>query len=80
MLPLNKRLQRRGLFPRIANLPKRLDRLGLEPQQCVFVDDLPRNVRAAVELGFVGVRHTSYEETVGELEVLFGRRLRHESA
>ena len=57
-----------------------LDRLGLEPHQCVFVDDLPRNVQAAVELGFVGVRHTSYEETVGELEVLFGRRLRHESA
>jgi len=52
-----------------------LDLLGLRAQQCVFVDDLPVNVRAAAALGFVGVRHTSYESTAAELDVLFGRVL-----
>ena len=49
-----------------------LDRLGCAASECVFVDDLPMNVRAAAELGMVGVRHRSYAETVGELEALFG--------
>ena len=48
------------------------ERLGLEPQQCVFVDDLEHNVRAAVDLGWVGVHHRSYTETAAELEALFG--------
>lgn len=51
------------------------DRLGLRPDECVFVDDLVANVAAAVALGFVGVHHTSYETTAGELQVLFGRDL-----
>jgi putative hydrolase of the HAD superfamily len=46
--------------------------LGLEPQQCVFVDDLAPNVRGAVEVGMVGVRHVSAEDTIRELEALFG--------
>jgi putative hydrolase of the HAD superfamily len=45
--------------------------LGLTAPECVFVDDLPRNVRAAVALGFVGVRHTSYASTAAELDALF---------
>jgi putative hydrolase of the HAD superfamily len=50
--------------------------LGCAVDECVFVDDLPSNVRAAVELGMVAVRHRSYEETVTELEALFGIALR----
>jgi epoxide hydrolase-like predicted phosphatase len=46
--------------------------LDLEPQECVFVDDLPHNVTAAVALGLAGVQHTSYQQTRPELEVLFG--------
>ncbi len=46
--------------------------LGVEPGQTVFVDDLEHNVRAAEALGLVGVHHTSYDHTVGELEQLFG--------
>lgn len=46
--------------------------LGLEPSDCVFVDDLPINVRAAVELGMVGVVHRDYLETKAELETIFG--------
>lgn len=47
-------------------------RLGLRPQQCVFVDDLRHNVEAAVALGWVGVHHRTYLETAAELEALFG--------
>ncbi len=50
--------------------------LGCAIEECVFVDDLPSNVQAAVELGMVGVRHRSYDETVAELEALFGIALR----
>ena len=49
--------------------------LGLMAQECVFVDDLSRNVRAAMALGFVGVHHTDYETTSAELSTLFGRPL-----
>ncbi|MGN6330742.1 MAG: HAD family hydrolase [Motilibacteraceae bacterium] len=48
------------------------DLLALEPSAIVFVDDLAANVKAAVELGFVGVRHIDYATTAAELEVLFG--------
>jgi epoxide hydrolase-like predicted phosphatase len=51
-------------------------RLGLPPEQCVFVDDLPPNVRGAAAVGMVGVLHRSYEQTLGELEVLLGVDLR----
>ena len=44
--------------------------LGLEPAECVMVDDLPHNVAGAVASGMVGVRHTSYASTRDELEVL----------
>jgi len=47
-------------------------RLGLPPEQCVFVDDLAVNVRGATKVGMVGVHHTDLESTVDELEALFG--------
>jgi putative hydrolase of the HAD superfamily len=50
--------------------------LGVEPSQAVFVDDMPYNVSGAVAVGMVGVQHTSYDETVAELEALFGIPLR----
>jgi epoxide hydrolase-like predicted phosphatase len=49
--------------------------LGLPAHACVFVDDLRRNVAAAVSLGFVGVRHVDYASTAEELSALFGRPL-----
>ena len=51
-------------------------RLGVLPAQCVFVDDLPPNVRGAVAVGMVGVHHLDTETTVTELEALFGLPLR----
>ncbi len=44
--------------------------LGLEPGECVMVDDLPHNIRAAVAAGMVGVLHTDVDSTRAELEVL----------
>jgi epoxide hydrolase-like predicted phosphatase len=49
--------------------------LHLTPQQCVFVDDLKPNIRGAVEVGMVGVHHVDPEQTVTELEELFGVKL-----
>lgn len=48
-----------------------LERIGLPAQECVFVDDMPPNVAAAVNVGLVGILHRSFQETAGELEALF---------
>jgi epoxide hydrolase-like predicted phosphatase len=52
-----------------------LELLGLPASSCVFVDDMPHNVAAAVEIGMIGVVHSSYDETRTELEALFDRPL-----
>ena len=52
------------------------ERLGLDPSQCVMVDDLPRNIDGAVAAGMVAVRHTDYASTLAELEALFEVQLR----
>lgn len=53
-----------------------LELLDVAAEETVFVDDLTHNVEAAERLGFVGVHHTSYDETSSRLEDLFGLRLR----
>ncbi|HEX6471154.1 MAG TPA: HAD-IA family hydrolase [Streptosporangiaceae bacterium] len=50
--------------------------LRLEPTECVFVDDIEHNVRAAEAVGMVGVHHVSPAETVTRLEELFRVPLR----
>jgi putative hydrolase of the HAD superfamily len=52
------------------------ERIGLAPSQCVFVDDLPFNLKPAAELGMATVRHRSAAETISELEPLLGVKLR----
>jgi epoxide hydrolase-like predicted phosphatase len=56
--------------PRIYRLAA--ERLALRPEQCVFVDDLRPNVRAAVAVGMVAVHHTDAATTVAELEAVLG--------
>jgi epoxide hydrolase-like predicted phosphatase len=46
--------------------------IGLPPEECVFVDDLPGNLKPARELGMATVHHRSAEETIAELEQLLG--------
>jgi epoxide hydrolase-like predicted phosphatase len=45
-------------------------RIGLDPGDCVFVDDLPGNLKPARELGMATVHHRSAEETIAQLEEL----------
>jgi putative hydrolase of the HAD superfamily len=52
------------------------ERLGLRPQDCVMVDDLPFNLKPAAELGMATVLHHDPEATIGRLQVLLGVPLR----
>jgi epoxide hydrolase-like predicted phosphatase len=52
------------------------ERIGLEPPQCVFVDDLPFNLKPALELGMATVLHRDTQRTIAELEELLGVGLR----
>jgi epoxide hydrolase-like predicted phosphatase len=61
--------------PEPAIFAHTLDLLGLEPAECVFVDDHERNIRAAAALGITGVWHQTYEQTAAELQILFGHPL-----
>lgn len=47
------------------------ERLGLDPGECVFVDDLISNIRGAVAAGMIGVHHDGPHTAVAELVVLF---------
>jgi putative hydrolase of the HAD superfamily len=51
------------------------DLIGLAPGECVFIDDMEANVRAAEALGMHGVLHTQPEATVQALGELFGMSL-----
>lgn len=46
-------------------------RLSLEPEDCVFVDDLDRNVDAAEAVGMTGLVHREPDETIPHLADLF---------
>ncbi len=50
--------------------------IGLDPEACVFVDDLPFNLAPAAELGMATVHHRTTEETLDELERLLRVSLR----
>ncbi|HXW47729.1 MAG TPA: HAD family phosphatase [Streptosporangiaceae bacterium] len=46
--------------------------LGLEPAECVFIDDIAANITAAEQLGFTGVLHTDTATTRQRLSELLG--------
>jgi putative hydrolase of the HAD superfamily len=50
--------------------------VGLDPGDCVFVDDLPFNLPPAAELGMATIHHTDSRRTIDELERLLGTQLR----
>jgi epoxide hydrolase-like predicted phosphatase len=52
------------------------ERIGLPPQECVFVDDLKENCAGAEAVGMIAVLHRGAETTVPELERLLGVALR----
>jgi putative hydrolase of the HAD superfamily len=51
------------------------ERLGVEPAECVFVDDLRENVAGAEAVGMTAVLHRDPGETLARLEELLGVRL-----
>jgi epoxide hydrolase-like predicted phosphatase len=52
------------------------DRLGVEPADCVFVDDLRENCAAAESLGMTAILHRGADSTLPELERLLELQLR----
>jgi putative hydrolase of the HAD superfamily len=52
------------------------ERLGLPPAECVFVDDLYVNLAPAEELGMATVHHRTTDDTIAQLERLFGVSVR----
>jgi epoxide hydrolase-like predicted phosphatase len=51
------------------------DRLGVAPDECVFVDDLRENCEGAEAVGMTAILHRGAERTVPELERLLGLEL-----
>ena len=46
--------------------------LGLQTQECVFIDDMQANIDAAVGCGMTGVLHTEAAATAAALQDLLG--------
>ena len=51
------------------------ERLGVLPEQCVYVDDLPFNLPPAQELGMATIHHVDTPATIVEMERLLGLEL-----
>ena len=52
------------------------ERVGLEPSDCVFVDDLRENCEGAEAVGMTAVLHRGSDRTLPRLEELLGVELR----
>ena len=52
------------------------ERIGVEPERCVFVDDLRENIAGADAVGMLGILHRKPEKTIAELERALGVELR----
>jgi putative hydrolase of the HAD superfamily len=52
------------------------ERVGLPPEECVFVDDLRENCEGAEAVGMTAVLHRGSDTTLPRLEELLGIRLR----
>lgn len=55
-------------------------KIGLPPEECVFVDDLKENITGAEGVGMTGILHRGAQTTIPRLEELLGIALRHEQA
>jgi putative hydrolase of the HAD superfamily len=50
--------------------------IGLPPERCVYVDDLPLNLPPAAKLGMATIHHVDAAHTIPALERLLGIALR----
>jgi epoxide hydrolase-like predicted phosphatase len=51
------------------------DRIGVDPKDCVFIDDLKENCEGAEAVGMTAIRHRSAAETIARLQELTGLSL-----
>ena len=51
-----------------------LDRYGLQPEECVFLDDTSENIDGAAEVGMHGIVFKDYAQGRAELEALLGQK------
>jgi len=49
--------------------------LGLDPQECVFIDDIQANITAAEQIGFTGILHTTAGQTAEQVAELLAIEL-----
>ncbi|MFI3200439.1 MAG: HAD family phosphatase [Eubacteriales bacterium] len=52
---------------------KLLSKYHLKGEECIFIDDLPKNIEAAREVGFYGICYGSYEQMREEMKSIIGR-------
>ena len=52
-----------------------VEKLGVEPSECVFVDDLRENCEGAEAIGMTAIRHRHAPETIAKLETLTALQL-----
>jgi putative hydrolase of the HAD superfamily len=52
------------------------ERAGVEPEECVFVDDLRQNCEGAEAVGMTAILHRGADRTLPQLERLLGVELR----
>ena len=52
------------------------ERIGVPPEECVFVDDLKENCEGATAVGMTAILHRGADTTLPELERLLGLALR----
>jgi epoxide hydrolase-like predicted phosphatase len=52
-----------------------LNAVEVRPRECVFIDDLERNTEAARRMGMHAITFKSYEQALGELEELLGKKI-----
>jgi len=60
----------KSIKPEVAMYATMLERYGLNPDECVFVDDLEENVRTADRLGIHTVHFKGIKEAIKELKSL----------
>ncbi len=65
---LSEEVRLRKPDPRFFSLAS--EELGVQPEACIFVDDMVMNLDAAREVGMTVVHHTDAARTVAELERL----------
>ncbi|MBR4725358.1 MAG: HAD family phosphatase [Lachnospiraceae bacterium] len=51
------------------------EKYGLKPEECVFLDDSPRNIQGAIDAGMKGIVFENYEQGRRELEEILGKEM-----